>query len=66
MHQDMQGDVMQKLTGNVVVKGVGSGQALVTQKPINFAAALAGDYQYNPWQTGSNTRSATRAFSKKY
>ena len=26
MHQDMQGDVMQKLTGDVVVKGVGSGQ----------------------------------------
>jgi hypothetical protein len=52
MHQGMQGDVMQKLTGNVVVKGVGSGQALVTQEPINFAAALAGVSSIIPGKRG--------------
>ena len=52
MHQDMQGDVMQKLTGDIVVKGVGSGQALVTQKPINFAAALAGVSSIIPGKRG--------------
>jgi len=48
----MQGDVMQKLTGDIVVKGVGSGQALVTQKPINFAAALAGVSSIIPGKRG--------------
>ena len=43
---------MQKLTGDVVVKGVGSGQALVTQKPINFAAALAGVSSIIPGKRG--------------
>ena len=52
MHQDMQGDVMQTLTVYVVVKGFGSGQALVTQKPINFAAALAGVSSIIPGKRG--------------
>jgi len=52
MHQDMQGDVMQTLTVDVVVKGFGSGQALVTQKPINFAAALAGVSSIIPGKRG--------------
>ena len=43
---------MQKLTGDVVVKGVGSGQAIVTQKPINFAAALAGVSSIIPGKRG--------------
>ena len=43
---------MQKLTGDIVVKGVGSGQALVTQKPINFAAALAGVSSIIPGKRG--------------
>jgi predicted aconitase with swiveling domain len=48
----MQGDVMQKLTGHVVVKGFGSGHALVTQLPINFSAALAGVSSIIPGKRG--------------
>ena len=43
---------MQTLTVDVVVKGFGSGQALVTQKPINFAAALAGVSSIIPGKRG--------------
>jgi len=45
-------DVMQTLTGHVVIKGFGSGQALVTQIPINFAAALAGVSSIIPGKRG--------------
>lgn len=40
MYRNMLSDAMLTLTGHIVVKGFGSGQALVTQMPINFAAAL--------------------------
>ena len=43
---------MQILMGDTVVKGFGSGQALVTQLPINFAAALAGVSSIIPGNRG--------------
>lgn len=48
----MWGDLMYTIKGDVVVKGFGSGQALVTQNPINFAAALAGVASIIPGKRG--------------
>lgn len=48
----MWGDVMYTLSGNVVVRGFGSGPALVTKNPINFAASLAGVSSIIPGKRG--------------
>ncbi len=52
MHKNMLSNAMLTLPGHVVVKGFGSGQALVTQIPINFAAALAGVSSIIPGKRG--------------